>query len=80
MARVRHKWEETELLYDGIQYLLRLSWMAQPFNPSIVEKGELRAFVVAGKMVHVIHMLLDLEGGTQCQEFMNNLMPLSLLK
>jgi glutathione synthase/RimK-type ligase-like ATP-grasp enzyme len=55
MEKILWKYTETERLYEGIECLPHPMWMAQPLIPSLVQKGEIRAFVVRGKMVHAIH-------------------------
>jgi hypothetical protein len=46
---------ETERLYEEIECLPRLAWLAQPWIPLLVKKGEIRAFVVGGKLLHAVH-------------------------
>jgi hypothetical protein len=54
-AEVKAKYEETSDLYEGIQCLPFPRWMGQPYIPSLVEKGEFRAFLVGGKFKHAVH-------------------------
>ena len=70
------KWEQTEMLYSGIQSLPPPTWMAQPFIRSLLEKGELRAFVVDGSVTHVVHTSPE----HSSQEFVDNVVPLLLLQ
>ena len=79
IQQVSIKWDETQRVYQGIKSLPLPSWLAQPYNPSILEKGELRAFVVGGRVRHVIHTLPN--GPDQMhQEIVDNFTPLSCLK
>lgn len=55
MEKALQKYAESEMLYEGIECLPRPAWLAQPWIPSLVEKGEIRAFVVGGKLLHAVH-------------------------
>jgi hypothetical protein len=75
------KYAESEILYEGIECLPHLAWLAQPWMPSLVEKGEIRAFVVRGKLLHAVHMWPQSTGGLIHNfELVNNYMPLKQLK
>lgn len=76
---VSSKWDETLRVYNGIHSLPAPVWMAQVYNPHLLEKGELRAFVVGGRVRRVIHTLPDVQGEMQ-QEMVDNFTPLSRLK
>ena len=69
-------WEKTQMLYNGIKSLPPPAWIAQPFIQSLLEKGELRAFVVGGKVAHVIHTCSQ----HSSQEFVDNIVPLLLIR
>jgi hypothetical protein len=77
--RAMSKWQESKLLYRGVLPILTPAWISQAYNPWIVGKGELRAFVVGGKVRHVVHTLPDESGGHHNQ-FVDNFTPLDLLE
>jgi hypothetical protein len=74
LQRVMRKLVETQRLYSGIRSLPPPTWMGQPFISSL-QKGELRAFVVGGRLEHVIHTWTE----QSTHEFVDNVTPLSLL-
>lgn len=74
--RVKEVWDHTKTLYEGIESLPPPTWMGQPFILSLLEKGELRAFVVGGRVTHVVHTCPQ-----HCsQEFVDSFVPLSLIR
>ena len=77
--RIKQKLEETKISYRGIRSLPHPNWMGQTYIPSLVEKGELWAFVVGGKVSHVIHTLPANAGNLKIQ-FVENFTHLSILK
>jgi hypothetical protein len=74
LTQVGEKYKKTRELYDGIQSLPPPTWMGQPFIPSLLHKGELRAFVVGGRVQYVIHTLREE------QQYVDNYTPLHLLE
>jgi hypothetical protein len=78
---VLQKYAKSEILYEGIECLPCLAWLAKPWMPSLVEKGEIRAFVVGGKLLHAVHTWLQSTGGwTHNFELVDNYTPLKQLK
>jgi len=52
---LKEKFIETEESYQGIKKLPYPSWIGQPYMPGLIDKGEIRAFVVGGKLIHSTH-------------------------
>lgn len=52
---IRKRFLETQKCYQHITQLPYPSWLAQPYMPGLVEKGEIRAFLVGGKLRYAIH-------------------------
>ena len=78
-AEVEAKYRETSLLYEGIKRIPRPAWMGQPFNRHLAEKGELRAFVIGGRLQYTIHTMLEGDGRFY-HAFVDNYTPLHLLR
>lgn len=79
-TRVKKRYADTLLDYSDIQTLPQPSWMAQPFNPEVAFKGELRAFVVGGRVQYTVSTWPGAEAGAFDQELVDNYTPLELLK
>jgi hypothetical protein len=77
-TKVRDKFVETQSLYRGICCLPYPSWIGQPYMPSLVEKGEIRAFVVGGKVMYAVHTWPI--GDRQGVEVVDNYTPLESLQ
>lgn len=78
--KVMAVYEHTKQAYGTIECLPRPAWMAQPYIPSLVEKGELRAFVVGGKLAYAVHTWPSPEPGVYSIELVENYTPLNLLQ
>jgi hypothetical protein len=76
-TEVYHKFMETQRLYGGITSLPIPGWIAQPYIDSLAQKGELRAFVVGGKVFHTVHTWP--EDDQQSHEMVDNITPLGQL-
>jgi glutathione synthase/RimK-type ligase-like ATP-grasp enzyme len=73
--------KETSKSYSKVKNLPYPSWLAQPYIPALVEKGEIRAFVVGGKLAYAIHTWPGTELDHPLHmEFVENYTPLELLK
>ena len=66
-------------MQSGIQRLPCPSWMAQPFNPHLAQKGELSAYVVGSILEHTTHTRMAGQGEFQ-SAFVDNYTPLHLLQ
>jgi len=53
--------------------------MAQPFNPLLVEKGEIRAFIVEGRMMHAVYTWIFNRQQKDYHQMVDNYMPLGWL-
>ena len=73
------KFQETTESYREIKTLPYPAWIAQPFMPSLLEKGELRAYVVGGKLMYTIHTWVQKPGGEIHMEVVENFTPLEFL-
>jgi hypothetical protein len=78
-ADVKGKYKETKELYGGILCLPFPLWMGQPYIPSMVEKGEIRAFVVGGKFQHAVHTWQNADGSYNA-EVVDTFTPLEAIK
>lgn len=77
--RVIEKYAETAQLYYGIQSIPRPTWMAQPFNRDLAQKGELRAFLVGGVLKYTVHTWPAGDARFH-NEYVDNYTPLDLLQ
>jgi hypothetical protein len=77
-TKVMNNYTETNRFYKNIECLPHPSWIAQPYIPSLVEKGELRAFIVGGRLAFVIHSWPM--GGLQQSQVVDNFTPLDIIE
>jgi hypothetical protein len=76
---VESKYLETQDSYEGIKKLPCPSWIAQPYIPALVDKGELRAYVAGGKLMYSIHTWESNGQDGMNMEVVDNYTPLDLL-
>jgi len=75
------KFNETSESYRGIQNLPFPSWLAQPYMPALVEKGEIRAYVVGGVLMYAVHTYPTGDKRNPLSiELVDNFTPLELLE
>jgi hypothetical protein len=76
---VMEKYAETRTLYAGIQAIPKPHWMAQPFNRELAHKGELRAYVMGGKLRYTMYTWPGRDGVVH-HEYVDNYTPLQFLQ
>lgn len=77
---VEKKFHETQENYGQIRSLPYPSWIAQPYMPALVDKGEIRAFVVGGKVMYSIHTWQRDPASDYSIELVDNYTPLELVE
>ncbi|KAJ6597842.1 hypothetical protein B0H10DRAFT_2087168 [Mycena sp. CBHHK59/15] len=75
------QWADTERTFSSLPEILRPLFFAVPFNPDILDKGEVRSFTSGGKVRYSLHTIpkVDQPGTWETMEVFD-LVPLHLLK
>lgn len=74
------KYQETQERYSPVKCLPYPSWIAQPYISSLMDKGELRAFVVGGELIYAIHTWERGADPRFNMEMVDNYTPLELVE